>query len=587
MAIHNSEIAACFEEIADILEIQGENEFRVRAYRNAARVITGSALELSELIAKGEALPKMSGVGKDLGQKIAEFVTTGKIALLEELTQKIPVGVLELLKIPGLGPKRVRTLMTDLKIQGIDDLKKALKEKRVVELPGFGEKIAHQLYEGIVKKMAQAKLPTRVLWVAANQLALPMLEYIRAIPGVKQAEVAGSLRRRLETVGDLDILVEAAAGSKGHTAILKTILEYEDIEAVLARGPKKLTFVLRGYPQGHAGMHVDVRLVSEREWGAALHYFTGSKAHNIAVRTMAMKKGLRISEYGVYKGARWVSGAEETDIFKTVGLSYIPPELRENAGEIEASLAHKLRSLVLTSHIRGDLHCHTTASDGRKTLQEMAAKARALGYEYLAVTDHSQRLTVGRGLEPKRLWERIREIDRFNELNDGLFRILKSAEVDILEDGALDYDDELLAALDWVVCSVHSRFKLTREKQAERIIRAMDHPHFHVLAHPTGRLLLEREPYDIDIEKILQAARERGCFLELNSQPERLDLNDVHCKLAKALGVKVVISSDAHDDHELDFMPLGIAQARRGGLEASDVVNTRSWSEIKKLLRRH
>ncbi len=585
MTIHNSEIAACFEEIADILEIQNENEFRVRAYRNAARVVAGAPHELSSFIAKDEELPKLSGIGKDLSQKITEFLKSGKMPLLVELKQKIPLGVLELLKIPGLGPKRVRTLMQELKVQGIDDLKKALESKQVTELPGFGEKIAHQLFEGVVKREAQNRLPTRVLWIHAQEIAQGLLDYLRALPGVKQAEAAGSLRRHVETVGDLDILVAPHAGLKARSEVFKKILEFEDIQTVLLRGPKKLAFVLK------QGMHVDVRLVSEQEWGAALHYFTGSKAHNVAVRTIAVKKGLRISEYGVYRGTRRVSGATEEEVFKAVGLDYIAPEMRENAGEIEAAAEHKLPTLLLTSHIRGDLHCHTTASDGRKSISEMAQKARNLGYEYLAVTEHSQRLTVARGLEPKRLWERIREIDGLNEgfakgHGRPAFRILKGAEVDILEDGSLDYDEDLLAALDWVVCSVHSRFKLSREKQTERIIRAMDHPHFHVLGHPTGRLILEREPYDIDMEKILQAAVERGCFLELNAQPERLDLNEVHCKLAKALGVKLVVSSDAHNDTEMDFMPLGVAQARRGGLEAADVVNTRSWSEVNKLLRK-
>ena len=387
--------------------------------------------------------------------------------------------------------------------------------------------------------------------------------------------MAGSFRRRKETVGDLDILITADEG----TAVMDHCVAFDEVVNVLGRGPTKCSLRL------HSGLQVDIRLVPKESFGAALHYFTGSKAHNIAVRRMGVSRNLKISEYGVFKGDRQIAGATEAEVYAQVGLPYIEPELREDAGEILAAQEGCLPRLITLEEIRGDLHCHTTASDGRSTLAAMAAAAGARGYEYLAICDHSRRLTMAHGLDAKRLREQIHRIDRLNATRRGV-TILKSCEVDILEDGSLDLPDDILRELDLTVCSIHYKLDLPPAQQTARILRAMDNPFFRILAHPTGRLINQRLPSDLDMGKIMRAAADRGCCLEVNAQPDRLDLSDIHCRMAREFGVKLVISTDAHRTTDLDYMRLGVAQARRGWLEAKDILNTRPLAELKKFLQR-
>jgi DNA polymerase (family 10) len=572
MPLHNADIAVMFDRLADLLEIENANPFRVRAYRNAARTVGGLARSVESMLAEGADLTELPGIGKDLAGKIQEIVTTGHLALLDEVEKRTPRALAEMLSLPGLGPKRVQSLHEQLAIDTLAELRQAAAHGRVSRLRGFSkaleEKILHE-----IDRRAQTGRRTRIS--VAEEIAAPLVAYLKNVPGVREVEVAGSFRRRRETVGDLDILVTC----RPHIGVMDRFVAYEDVTEVVAKGETRSTVLLR------SGLQVDLRVVPEVSYGAALVYFTGSKAHNIAIRTMAVRKGLKINEYGVFDGDRRVAGRTEAGVYAKIGLPVVPPELREDRGEIEAALAHRLPDLVTLTDIRGDLHTHTNASDGRASIREMAEAARDAGYGYIAVTDHTQHATIAHGLDAKRLRRQIAEIDRLGSQVRGV-AVLKSAEVDILADGKLDLADEVLDDLDFTVCAVHSHFNLPRAKQTERILRAMDNARFTVLAHPTGRLLGAREPYEIDMERIIEGARERGCILEINAQPERLDLNDVHCRMARDAGVKVAISTDAHSPEQLGYMRFGIDQARRGWLTAGDVVNTRPLRELRGLLRR-
>ncbi len=570
MPVHNAEIAAVFEEIADLLEIHNENPFRVRAYRNAARTLQGLGVGISELLARGEDLTELPGIGTDLAARITEIATTGKCRLLATLHRQIPHSVTEMLKIRGLGPKRVRALYQELDVQNLEQLARAARDGRIHTLPGFGVKTEQAILDAVTRQVTEQ--PRMKLAVAA-QYATTLQEWIEGIPGVQQVMVAGSYRRCRETVGDLDILVTA-----DRPGIMDRIVVYEEVDRVLTSGPTRATLVLRG------GLQVDVRVVDQDCFGAALLYFTGSREHNIALRRLAQERGLKISEYGVFRGARRVAGDTEESVYRSVGLPWIPPELREQRGELEAAHAGELPRLVTLADLRGDLHAHTKATDGHNTLAEMAAAARAAGLEYLAITEHSRRLTVAHGLDPTRLRRQMQEIDHLNETLEGI-TLLKGVEVDILEDGQLDLPDKVLAELDLVIGAVHSNFKLSRAHQTERILRAMDRPHFTLLAHPTGRLLETREPYDVDMLQIIRKARERHCYLELNAHPERLDLLDVYCQMARDEGVLVAINSDAHSTRDFANLALGVGQARRGWLEKRDVLNTRTLRQLRPLLR--
>ncbi len=570
MKMHNNDVAELFDRLADLLEIEGANPFRVRAYRNAARLIRSLPRDVADMVAAGEDLTRLPGIGEDLAGKIKTIVETGTLPLLEEEARKVPPELAELLEIEGLGPKRVKVLHEVLGVRSLEDLERAVNAGKVRELPGFGEKTERAILEGIQRLRAQYG---RMLLATAEPVAEALREHLAATSGVERVEIAGSYRRRKETVGDLDILAIAAPDSP----VMDRFTTFEAVARVQSKGTTRSTVHLR------SGLQVDLRVVAPQSYGAALQYFTGSKAHNIAVRRLAVKRGLKINEYGIFRGSRRIGGAEEEEVYASVDLPWIPPELREDRGEIEAAMAGRLPDLITQDHIRGDLHVHSKHTDGRYSIEDMARAARDLGYEYIAVTDHSRRVAMAHGLDEKRLRQELEEIDRLNERLEGI-RILKGCEVDILEDGRLDLPDSVLAELDLTVCSVHYRFNLPREKQTARILRAMDNPYFTILGHPTGRLINERDPYDVDLDRIIRHAAERGAILELNAQPSRLDLTDTACQQAKELGVKIAISTDAHTVHDLRFMRYGIDQARRGWLEAGDVVNTLPLNDLLDLM---
>jgi len=572
MPSHNADIAAVFEEIADLLELEGANPFRIRAYRNAARTIGGLATEAYVLLEKDEDLTILPGIGRDLSDKIKEIVSTNRCGLLDRLRTEFPPAVAELLRIPGLGPKRVSHLYHDLDVQTVEQLYSAARDGRICALPGFGEKMELKILQAIEAHTDQTG---RFKLAVAAQYAEALRIFLKAAPGVKQVTVAGSYRRMRETVADLDIVVAATPDN----AVMRNFPTYDEIAEILAAGPTRASVILK------CGMQVDLRVIAEESYGAALHYFTGSKAHNIAIRQIAQKRGLKINEYGVYRGKTRIAGESEESVYRAVGLPYIPPELRENRGEIEMARRGPLPQLVELSDLRGDLHVHTKATDGHNTLREMALAAKSHGWEYIAITDHSRRITVARGLDPLRLVRQCVEIDALNEELEGI-TLLKGIEVDILEDGNLDLPDHVLAKLDLVLGAVHSKFELSRARQTNRILRAMNHPHFTILAHPTGRLIQQRAAYDVDMPRIIREAGRRGCFLELNSQPERLDLFDTYCRMAKEEGVLISINSDAHSTFQFDNLRFGMGQARRGWLEKQHVLNARPLSELRTLINR-
>jgi len=570
MPVVNATIAAIFDEIADLLDIQGANPFRVRAYRNAARTIGELGTDLKTLAERGTALTDIPGIGEDLSNKIREILGTGKCQFLERLRKEVPPAVTELLRIPGLGPKRVKALWHDLEIQTLEQLLRAARDGRIRALHGFGAKTEERILEAAQAHLTQAK---RFKLSVAAQYAQGLVASLSKARGVKRVELAGSFRRMRETVGDLDILVAAEPDS----SVMERFTHYEEMREVLASGPTRSTIVLK------SGLQVDVRVIPEESYGAALQYFTGSKAHNIALRRIAQDKGYKLNEYGVFKGEKRIAGGTEESVYKILGLAWIPPELREDRGEIEAARAGKLPKLVELSDLKGDLHAHSNASDGHNTIEEMALAAKARGFEYLAITEHSRRLTVAHGLDAVRLTKQIDQIRRLNDVLEGI-TVLTGIEVDILDDGSLDLPDSVLSKLDVVIAAVHSKFDLPRARQTQRILKALDNPHVRILAHPTGRLIDEREPYDVDMQQVIRKARERTVALEVNAHPQRLDLLDTYCQMAKDEGVLVAIDSDAHSTLQFDGLRFGVGQARRGWLEKSDVLNTRSLKELRRML---
>lgn len=572
MPVHNADITVIFEEIADLLEIEAANPFRIRAYRNAARILGDLPQEARVLVERGDDLTRLPGIGADLAGKINEIVTTGHCSLLDSLRRELPPAITELLKIPGLGPKRVKALWHDLDVQTVEQLHRAAQDGRIRALHGFGEKTEQNILQSVQAHASQSR---RFKLATAAQYAETLRAFLQAIPGVQQVVVAGSFRRMRETVGDLDILVTATPDS----TVMQRFTAYDEVAEVFSAGETRASILLK------CGMQVDLRVVAQESYGAALHYFTGSKSHNIAIRRIAQQLHLKVNEYGVFRGEKRIAGDSEESVYRAVGLPYIPPELREDRGEIEAARAGRLPKLVELSDLKGDLHAHTKATDGHDTLRDMALAAKALGLEYLAITEHSRRLTVAHGLDPVQLAKQCDEIDLLNTKLDGI-TLLKGIEVDILEDGSLDLPEGVLARLDLVIGAVHSRFDMSRSKQTERILRAMDHPHFTLLAHPSGRLIEQREPYDVDMLRIIRHAKQRGCYLELNAHPERLDLLDSQCQSAREEGVLVSINSDAHSTFDFANLKYGVGQARRGWLENSDVLNTRSLAALRKLLKR-
>ncbi|KAB2940192.1 MAG: DNA polymerase/3'-5' exonuclease PolX [Hyphomicrobium sp.] len=570
MPIQNAEIAAIFDQTAELLEIQGGNPFRARAYRRAARTIENLPRSVVSLLAAGEELSELPGIGKDLAGKIAKIVSSGRFDVLQALKRKLPGELVAMAELPGLGPKRVKLLYDRMHIRKLEDLRRAAEAGKLSELRGFGEKMEQKILAALSKATRTQK---RFKLSEAEAEATSLLDYLHLAAG--DIAVAGSFRRRRETVGDLDIV----ATGRQLDALGDRLVKYESVAEVAAHGPTRTTVILR------SGLQVDLRVVPAESFGAALLYFTGSKAHNIALRGLANDRGWKLNEYGLYDGMRRLAGKTEAEVYARLGLDYVPPELREDRGEVDLAREHRLPKLVDTSDIRGDLHAHTNWSDGVASIAEMAAAAKERGYEYLAITDHSRHVTIAHGLDASRLAQQIDEIDRVNETLAGI-ALLKGTEVDILADGRLDLSNSILSRLDIVVAAVHYKFDLSRKAQTERIIRAMDNPHVNIIAHPTGRLLGKREPHKVDMERLIAAAKERNCCLEINAEPSRLDLNDVHAHAAKAAGLKLAVSTDAHTTHELGYMRYGIDQARRAWLEAGDVVNTRPLAKLKKLLKR-
>jgi len=570
--VHNKEIASILGELADMLDIKGEDQFRVRSYRKAARVVSGMSESLSRLAGDQKKLKKLPGIGESIANKIIEISQTGRLRQLEDLKKEVPPSLLEILKLEQMGPQRTKILYDALKIESIDDLERAAREGKIEKLEGFGEKISAKILKEIEEFKKEEK-PERFLLAEVDELISSLLDHLER--EVDQMIIAGSYRRRKETVGDIDIL----ATSEDPAKTMEHFVSFEETGNVLSQGESRSSVVL------NSGLQVDLRIVKKQSWGAALLYFTGSKAHSIALRKIARGKNYKVNEYGVFSGKKRLASKTEKAVYQKLGLHDIEPELREDRGEIEASRENKLPRLITLEDIRGDLHTHTNETDGRYSLEDMVEAARKKGYEYYAISDHSKRVAMAGGLDEKKLAAQVEKINSLNQEMKG-FRILKSIEVDILEDGTLDLSDDILKELDLVVCSVHYNRNLPEKKQTSRILRAMDNPYFNILAHPTGRIIQERKGYDIDMEKIMKGAVDRGCFLEVNAAPDRLDLNDEYIGMARELGLKLSISTDAHTLDHLGNMRYGVDQARRGWLEKKDVINTRPWNALKNLLKR-
>ena len=571
--MQNPDIARLFDEVADLLEIQDANPFRVRAYRNAARTIRDFPEPLTDLVRAGtKDLTEIPGIGDDLAEKITEIVTSGALPLQQELARKVPAGLLDLLRIPGLGPKRVKLLYKKLKVKSAADLAKALDAGKVRKLKGFGPKMEEKMRAGLGQAQATER---RMLLNEAETQATAVVTYLQAGGGVRQIAVAGSYRRRRETIGDLDILVT----SDDSPRVMDRFVTYGDVADVISKGETRATVKLRG------GLQVDLRAVEPAAYGAALQYFTGSKAHNVELRKIAQEQGYKLNEYGLFKGTRRVAGQTEEEIYRTLGLDWMPPELREARGEIALAREHRLPHLVELADIRGDLQMHTSATDGKGTFEEMAQAARALGYEYIAITDHSKRVTMALGLDPKRLRAQWQAIDAWNAGSRG-FTILKSVELDILESGKLDLPDDVLAEADYVVATVH--YGITQDKKAltRRLVGAAEHPWVDAIGHPTGRLVGKREPYALDFDALTRACVAHGCLLEINGHPERMDLPDTLAAAAKQQGARFVLSTDSHQAGTLPFMKYAVDLARRAGLEARDIANTRPLAAFRKELKR-
>jgi len=572
--VENKSIADLLTEIADILDIQGENPFRVRSYRNAARTIADMGQSVRAMVRAGEDLEQIPGIGKSLQEKIEEIVSTGKCGFLEELRAKVPPALTELLKLEGLGPKKVKLLYDELGVDSVDRLEKSAQAGKLRDLPGMGLKTEEKVLKSIEQYragMGRFKLSVGFTYAQA------LLEYLKGIPGLKRLDPAGSFRRHRETIGDLDLLAICGRGCK----VMDRFTTYGDVAEVISEGETKSSVRLK------CGLRVDVRVLEEESYGAALHYFTGSKAHNVAIRERAKDLGLKVSEYGVFraKDEKRLSGANEEDVFKAVGLPFIPPELREDRGEIQAAEKGKLPKLIELGDIRGDLQMHTSATDGKNTIAEMAQKAKEMGYAYLAITDHSKAVRVAGGLDEKRLAKHLQEVEKAGGKIPGI-RILKGVEVDILADGSLDLKDDILKECDVVLASVHSRFNMEEGEMTRRIIKAIGNPHVSILAHPTGRLILEREAYKVNLKEVFQAAIDHGVVLEINAYPDRLDLRDVDARMAKEMGARLVISTDAHSTGQLELMKFGVFTARRGWVEARDVINTLPLPPLLKILRK-
>jgi len=573
MAIENAEIARLFRELADLLEIEGANPFRIRAYRTAARTAESHPELLSDLAQHHqEQLTDLPGIGDDLAGKIVEIARTGRLEALDQVGCRLPRGLTELMRIPGLGPKKVKALFEHLGVGSRAQLARAVKSGRLTELPGFGPGTEARLRKALAEHRGEEQ---RMPLPVAAEYEEALLTWMRQAPGVGQVEIAGSFRRRKDTVGDLDILVTARASAP----VVAHFLRYPESEEVLAQGTTRAAIRLR------SGLQVDLRVLERESFGAGLYYFTGSKPHNIAVRRLAQDRGLKINEYGVWRGKTRVAGRTEKEVAAAVGLPLIPPELREDRGELDAAARGALPRLLELKQIRGDLQSHTTSSDGRDSLAAMADAAEAMGYEYLAITDHTPAVRVAGGLDREGFRRQRAAIERHNA-RSGKLTLLAGAEVDILKDGTLDLDDQALADLDLVVISLHSALALPRREQTRRVVRALRHPAVDIFGHPTGRLLGRRAGVELDLDEVFRVAADRGVILEVNAQPDRLDLDDVAVQAALRYGVRLAVSTDAHSTAELRFMRWGVDQARRGWATAESVVNSRPLAALLPLLHR-
>jgi DNA polymerase (family 10) len=602
--MNNRDVAASFDEIADLLEFQNANPFRVRAYRNAARRIN----DLSEPLASvaddpNRALTDIDGIGKDLAQKIEELLDTGSIAMLEQLRSEIPAGVLAMVRIPGLGAKKAAALFKDLGITSLDALRAACQADQVSALKGFGKKTQDKILAGID---LAASSQERMYWAHADEIVQQLLAHMRKTKGIRQIEAAGSYRRGRETIGDIDLL----ANADDPNAAMDQLGQFEETATLIGRGDTKMSIRL------NRGLQVDLRVVPAKSFGAALQYFTGSKDHNVVLRGMAKDRGLRINEYGIFRtgpkptkrksapgsaggssdaeedavftspdSPNYIAGRTEEEVYGAMDLPCFPPEIREARQEFAWAAAGALPKLIEVTDLVGDLHMHTTASDGKASLREMIQAAIDRGLKFIAITDHSPRVSMANGLKPERLREQWAEIDKLNREFKG-FTILKGIECDILEKGGMDLPDDVLAEADWVIASVHYGQQQPREQITDRILGALENPHVSIIAHPTGRLIGRREPYAVDLEAVFAAAARNCKLMEINANPARLDLDDIACAAAKRHGIPLVISSDAHSTSGLDVLRYGVLQARRGGLTADDVANTRPWAKIKRMIGR-
>src|SRR5712691_6424762 len=569
--MQNPDIARVFDEVADLLEIKDENPFRVRAYRNAARTIRDFPEPIADWVQASRDLSEIPGIGEDLAEKITAIVSTGELPLRKQLLAKLPAGLLDLLRISGLGPKRVKLLFSKLKVRSTADLATALAAGKVTKLKGFGPKMEEKIRVGLGQPQVTER---RMLLNEAEIQAEAIVAYLKAGGGIHEIEVAGSYRRRRESIGDLDVVVTSSDSAK----VMERFVKYGEVAEVVSQGATRSTVKLRG------GLQVDLRAVEPAAYGAALQYFTGSKAHNVELRKIAQEQGYKLNEYGLFKGTRRVAGKTEREIYAKLGLDLMPPELREARGEIALAREHRLPRLVELDDIRGDLQMHTNATDGQATIDEMAHAARVLGYQYIAITDHSKRVTMAHGLDAKRLREQWRTIDEWNARSRG-FTILKGVELDILETGKLDLPDDVLAEADYVVATIHYGLKQSEKQLTDRLLGAIENRWVDAIGHPTGRIVPVRPSYPLAFDVVAKAAANAKCLLEINGS-ERMDLPDTLAAAAKGHGVRFVLSTDAHNQRELGFMRFAVAVARRAGLTAADILNTRPTAEFVKGLRR-
>ncbi len=571
----NTEIAKVFEDMADLLELKGENKFKIRAYQRAARAIDYLPKEIEIMLEEGEDLQSIPGVGEAIAKKTIELVNTGKLGAYEELKAGFPEGITALLEIPGIGPKTANKLSTELGIQSVEELEKAIEDGRVAQLFRLGDKAAENILQQI---QALRRKDQRIPIGEALPVVDEVLDALRPLPGVKNLTAAGSLRRFHETVGDIDLMGTA----DNPEDVIDAFVNLPQIRQVVAKGPTKATVILPG------GLQADLRMVEHDSFGSLLQYFTGSKQHNITLRTKEQKKGLKLSEYGITdsKTNELEKFTTEEAFYKRLGMQYIPPEIREDRGEIELAEKGRVPKLIELSDIKGDIHAHTDWSDGQDSLEDMAQAAKALGYEYLAITDHSAGRGIAHGLTEERLRQQIEEISRLNKKIKGI-RILTGTEVDIRADGSIDLPDKILADIDVVVAAIHSAMNQAEEQITNRLVGALENPHIDVIAHPTCRLLGEREPVAVDLEAVFRAAIKYNKALEINAMPSRLDLKDIHIYRARELGVKLVIGTDSHRTDHLKLMRFGIGIARRGWCQPKDILNTKSTKEMLASLRKN